>query len=123
MKPFPAYLKERERYISFTVESRNPLPKKEVVAAVCNAVTGYVGTLGAAAAGFRVIEYDPEEQKGILRAGAEKVEEVIAALALIRRIAGEPASVLTHDVSGTLKRLKKVKKIGLFETIDQHKEE
>ncbi len=116
MKPFPTYLKEKERYVVFTVESAGKPDRKTVINSICSAVLDYAGEATAARAGFRVVEYDENLQKGILRAGTENLEEVIAGLAMLERIGQEPASIITQHVSGTLKkaRAEDIKTLGLF---------
>ena len=103
MKPYPPTLKDKKRYVAFRVEGGR-FAKPDVVRALWSAVLDTIGTLGAARAGFMVVDFDEGSQKGILRCSAKDLEIVKASTALLDKIGSSRAFVHVTDVTGTIKK-------------------
>lgn len=73
--------------------------------AVWSSMTKLYGEHGASQINLKLIRFNVEENSAFVRANHNGVDMVRAALALITKIAGKPASVHVLRISGTLKAL------------------
>lgn len=110
MKPYPAVMREKRRYCNFKIVSDASVSGQQVAHALRNAVVQHIGATGAASAGFLVMEFDEESQKGILRCTNKELERVRSSLAMVTEIDSKRALVHITDVTGTIKKAKKEKK-------------
>jgi RNase P/RNase MRP subunit POP5 len=74
--------------------------------AVWGSMTKLYGEHGVSQVNLKLIRFNVEENSAVVRANNNCVDMVRAALALITKIAGKPASVHVSRVSGTLKALR-----------------
>ena len=106
MKPLLPTLKERKRYILFQITSTEKIEKKIVGDQVRKACLRFLGELGVAKAGVQFLPETYKGGKGIIRVGHKYVDEVKAALALVKEINGKKVSFNVTKVSGIIDRLK-----------------
>lgn len=97
-------LRERNRYIAFEIISDSRLGRGDVVKAAWNAVLRFLGELGASRTSLWVMDWDEEKKKGILKVNHKSLEEVRAALALIKEINNQRVIFHILGVSGTVKK-------------------
>ena len=100
-------MREKKRYIAFELISDKPeIKAQSVQKAVLQAVSAYLGKLGAAEAGVIMLKerYDEKKNKGILRCAHKYVDQVKAALAFRTEIDKAPVIFRTLGVSGIIKK-------------------
>lgn len=102
-----AILKERYRYVVFRFVSGREFSKDELERELNNALLKVIGEIGLAACMPRVIEY--RDGKGTIRVLRDGTEQFLTALALVTRLGGTPAHVMTLRTSGTIAGTKKKK--------------
>jgi len=102
--------RRRRRYIAFYVvtEDGEPPPPEEVEKAVIRAVERLAGELAVAKARLQLVYYQPERGAGIIRANHETKYLVLAAMGLVRRVAGRRALLIPVRTTGTIKTAKRV---------------
>jgi len=81
--------------------------KKEVFNAIWDSILRLFGEYGASRTDLRLIDYDPENKRAVIRCSHEALPLVKASIPCITRIGGRPAAVHIELVSGTLKSLRK----------------
>jgi len=101
MKPLSPSLKERKRYILIRVSGIER--KEEVAELVAKASSQFLGEFEMAKAGIQFLPetWDKKTRTGIIRVGHKHVDQLRAALALMKE-----AKVETLRTSGSLKKLK-----------------
>lgn len=104
MKPFPAHMREKRRYIIFEVVSQGKHDKKSVMKAVWDIVFESIGTFGAAESAFWVIDFDEKSQTGIVRCTNKGLDTIRACLALLGNISNKKAFIHIIKVTGTIKK-------------------
>ncbi len=97
----------RRRYLALKVLSEQSISKRDIVDAVWNAVLQLFGEYGASQINLTFIEYNSENNWGILRCSHKALETVRASVASVTDINGKPVAVDVLGVSGTLKALRK----------------
>ena len=109
-KPFPSVMREKRRYVVFKIvsESNEKFSRDEITRALWDAVLGTIGTLGAAQAAFWIFEFEPRTQKGILRCTNKQLPVIRGSLTLLDKINQKKAFVYVTDVTGTIKKAKKL---------------
>ena len=107
-KPYPSVMKEKRRYVVFEIVSENKFAKDEVMRALWDTVLGTIGALGAAKAAFWIFEFDARKQKGILRCTNKELPVIRGSLVLLDKINSKKAFVHVTDVTGTIKKAKKL---------------
>jgi len=110
IKPLLPTLKERKRYILFKIYTDSEIEKEKVSRCVAKACLQFLGELNMAKSG---IQFLPEtlnktEKTGIIRTNNKYLDQVKAALTLIKDIEGKKTSFSTIKVSGSLDKLKKI---------------
>ncbi|MEA3254497.1 MAG: Rpp14/Pop5 family protein [Candidatus Altiarchaeota archaeon] len=103
-KPLIPTLRERNRYIAFELISDSRFRREEVVKAVWNTVLRFLGEYGASRTSLWIMDWNEEKQNGILKVNHNSVEEVRAALALLKDINKENCIPHVLGISGTLKK-------------------
>ena len=105
MKRIPPAIQEDYRYLRFKVRGdRKDIG--EVVDAVWNSATKFMGTKGVSKADIRIIgnKFDEEEQEGVIKVHRDMEDDLRAALAL--NLEFEDGSFLSIEkVSGTISNL------------------
>jgi ribonuclease P/MRP protein subunit POP5 len=103
-KPLPPTLRERNRYIAFELISDVKFRRDEVVNAVWNSALGFLGESGMARSSLWLMDWDEKKQRGILKVNHVSVEQVRAALALLKDINKKNCIFHALGVSGTVKK-------------------
>ncbi len=105
MKPLLPTLKEKKRYIGFSVIAKSKLPEKAISKAILSGMKAYLGDYGMASAGANLLKVS--EGKAIVRVNIPYVNHMKAAMSLIDKIESSEVIIKSESVSGTLKQLKK----------------
>ncbi len=103
-------LKQKKRYMAFEVVSREGgLSYDDIKKAILDAGLSFLGELGMAEAGVRIIsdDYDPKKQRGIIKVGHRHVEKLSSALMMVRRIGRHDALIRCVGISGILAKAEK----------------
>ena len=108
MKPYPAAMREKRRYILFEVRSEKKPKASEVRRAVTDEVLSLIGSKGSAEAAYQFIDYDEKTMKGIIRVNNRGVDNAIQALTLVREISFNKALVHIIRVTGTVKKAREL---------------
>lgn len=95
------------RYLRIRVEGSRGFTAKEVVDAVQRGVLDIHGIQGLSQIDPVLLEFDDEDQRGILRCNRDRLIEARAALALVTAIGGATAAVRVVRVSGTIRSLRR----------------
>ncbi len=111
MKPFPQTMKENRRYLVFEVIGEQKFSKEEVSKALWKTMFSMIGTTGAAASGFWIIDFKEEEQKGMLRCNSEWLEFIRGVLCFLTEVNNKKAFIHIIRTSGTIKKARE--KTGL----------
>ncbi|MBW3019324.1 hypothetical protein KY329_04025 [Candidatus Woesearchaeota archaeon] len=108
IKPILPSLKEKKRYLVFEIISKSKIKAFSAVSkAIYASAFSFAGDFGVAEMGLQFPKFDADKQKGILRVGADMVDELRASLALVEDIDGEPCIIDTIGVSGILNKAEK----------------
>ena len=102
MKPYPPTMRERRRYVSFKIHTKDPVTSREAGNSISSVVMGLLGESGYAEANFSIIEL--EEGRGIARTAHTKLEEAVFAITLVTELGKAPGWVEVTGISGTLKK-------------------
>ena len=94
------------RYLAISLEGSDVYSEQEVSTALLNAVRELFGDYGVSGLQPRLIEFDEETSRGIVRCSRSHTREMRAVLALITEISNREAAVRVMAVSGTIKSLK-----------------
>ncbi len=104
-KLLPPSMREKERYIVFEVISEGNFSYDELSRSIWFTALTFLGELGVSSCGIKLIRnlWDERSKRGVIRCFHNKIEEVRAALTMIRKIGN--ANVLIHvlGVTGTIK--------------------
>ncbi len=100
--------KPRRRYIVFEVIPASVADAESLEETFRNVLKDLKGLTGLAEAGIKVIEYNPETGRGILRVRKGYKYLALAVLGLVRRINGERVLVLPLATTGSIKRARKL---------------
>ncbi len=104
LKPILPSLKEKKRYLSFEIVSKNSFSAEQVARAVNDSTLQLLGTLECGKAGILFLKDKYQNNAGVVKTGHRYVDKVRAALALIKDIDNKEVVFRTRIVSGTLKR-------------------
>lgn len=110
LKPLIPSLREKKRYLVFEIVSKTPVKSFELVSeAVQNSVLSFIGTKGTAKTGLMIIKdrFNMPKQTGIIKINNKYVDDLKAALALIKEIGGQAVIVRSRGVSGILRKTEK----------------
>ena len=94
------------RYLAISIDGGDACSEQDVSDALHQAVRGLFGDYGVSCLQPRLIEYDEETSKGIVRCSRGHTREMRAVLALITEISNREAAVRVMGASGTIKSLK-----------------
>tara|TARA_Y100000310_G_scaffold345407_1_gene464642 strand:+ start:2477 stop:2824 length:348 start_codon:yes stop_codon:yes gene_type:complete len=108
-KPVMPSLREKKRYLSFEVVSKNKNSFKSVEKAISNAVLGFLGVYGSGKAGINIMDdqFNFKEQKGIIRVNNKNVDALKASLVMVKEVDGGEAIVRSIGVSGILNKARR----------------
>jgi len=104
----PPSLREKQRYLKFSVHTEEDVDLGEVVNAIWDSALDYLGEQGCSEANLWVIgnRFDEGEQTGTVRVRREKEDDLRAALTLVDQIGGEKGFISVEKVSGSIKKLR-----------------
>ncbi len=100
---FRSSMRERKRYIFFSILEKDSISFEEANKALRNEVLRFLGESGAADAGIIFPKELYNKNKGIIRVANNKVNEAIMCLGLIKEFNIKPEKTL-----GTLAKYKKI---------------
>ncbi len=110
-KPFPPTLKERRRYMVLKIHSKEDFTRDEVIKALWNNAFENLGSFDTANSSFWLMDFDKDQQKGILRTNNKKEQKVRTSITLLDEIKNQKAFISIEKESGTLKKAReKLKK-------------
>lgn len=100
-------LREKQRYVVCKVESATPVSFSDTTRTVQEAVASFIGLQGMARAGVQILpeRWDQNRQRLVVRVDHRSVDELKAALLLIKKIKNTSVIVRSVLVSGTLKKI------------------
>lgn len=105
LKTLPPTLREKKRYIAFTVESDYEFSGEEIKALFLRTTLSLLGEVGVSRLSLRIIRATQDYL--VVACNYRHVQEVIACGALISEHRGKKLHLLARGVSGTLKALHK----------------
>ncbi len=97
----------RRRYLAFKIYGPAPLNEEDLMRAINDETHFLYGVTGAASSDLRLIEYNPNLKRGILRCNHDRLNETRTVIARITTFNEEAASIEIIRVSGTIKALRK----------------
>jgi RNase P/RNase MRP subunit POP5 len=97
----------RRRYLALQVHSEADISKADLSRAVSDKIHFLYGVKGATETDYRMIEYDQQLRRAIIRCNHDRLNETRAALAHITAIKDAPVAIQVVTVSGTIKTLRK----------------
>lgn len=103
-KMLPPTLRERNRYLAFEIISERKFSKDDVIKAIWNSSLNFLGELGTGKTSLRLIDWDEEKQHGIIKVNHKSVNEIRAAIALIKEINSTRIIPRVKGISGTIKK-------------------
>lgn len=99
--------------MAFEIISEKAIEKEQFISALKRKIYELFGTFGDV--GFRIEEYDPQRNFGIIKCPREDLRRLRVALGLLREIQGMPVVINDLYCSGTLRKLREeLKKRQLF---------
>lgn len=104
IKPILPSLKEKKRYVVFSLISQKKIEKAVVFSEIIHHYKQCFGEIGLAQAGIQLVDYDEEKKTGILRIGHTHLNKTRYCFALMRKIHNQDMIIYTKGVSGTIKK-------------------
>lgn len=106
LKPFLPTLREKKRYITFNVISKESINYSSLKEAITSSLKTYIGELGVSNAGLMFLDqlYDPKTQTGVVRVSVGYDNYLRASLALIQKINNSQAIVRSIRSSGMINK-------------------
>ncbi len=111
MTAIPPNARERKRYILIKIDSEPRAEKTLVGRLVIQAGMQFLGELGMARAGIQFLEdtWNEKNSTGIIRVSHKYVDELKAALALVKEFEGKKITIHSVKVSGEINKLKEMR--------------
>ena len=106
LKPILPSLREKKRYIAFSVESSSLVSFHETRREIEASMQQFLGDFGMAQAGLFFMK-DWHKQQVILRVSSKYVDHARASFTFIETVAGHKAQVSSLAVSGVVDTLRK----------------
>jgi len=105
LNPLPPSKRERNRYLVYEVfASEFPLRSEDMGKAIWKTALEFLGELGVARSGLRIVDFDETKQKGIIKVNHTSVEEGRVVLSLVKEINKKKVALRVVGVSGILKK-------------------
>ena len=106
-KPLLPTLRTKKRYVVYEVIADNDMPLKKATESILASYKECFGIFGLAEAGIKDMNiYNDKMKRGILKINHKYVNNLRAALAMIKNINNEKITIHTVGVSGILKKTK-----------------
>ncbi len=96
-------LREKKRYLVYEVISESAIRQQDAEASIKTAFHEFLGDLGMAKAGIMFLK-DWENNRGIIKMSHREVDNVKAALTLVKEVSGNKAVVRSLGLSGILEK-------------------
>ncbi len=108
LKRLPPDIRIRERYIVFSIISEKHFSLEEAVRTIWSSALQLFGEAGTSRFHIWIPSnlYNEKRDIGIIRCSHDHVQDVRAALTLIKKIDDEPVIIRTLGVTGTIKAAK-----------------
>ena len=106
LQRMPPSLKERQRYIRFDVLGEEKFNKGDVLKAINKTGKIFFGELEFSRIHPWLIDYDPQNNEGVLKTNNHAKEEAKTILFLVDNIEGKPVRISCKKVSGTIKKVR-----------------
>lgn len=108
LKRLPPDIRIRERYIVFSIISEKTFTLEETVRTIWASALQLFGEVGTSRFHIWIPSnlYNEKRGIGIIRCSHDYVQDIRAALALIKKIDDEPVIIRTLGVTGTIKAAK-----------------
>ncbi len=97
----------RRRYLALKIHGETDISEADLYRAISDKIHFLYGVKGSAETDCRMIEYDQQQRRGIIRCNHDRLTETRAALAHITSINDAPVAIQVVTVSGTIKTLRK----------------
>ena len=109
IKPLIPTLREKKRYMSFEIISRQSFDFSSVKKAIFDEYKNLFGEKGFSEAGLIMLsnKYFEEKKSGIIRVSHKKTESLRVVLASIQKINGHEAIIKSINTSGMLNKAEK----------------
>ena len=98
MKPLSPTLKEKKRYLMYSVEAQKTIRPQ----AILKELQTILGLFESARAGMQSIKFS--HNKGVLRVSLESLPKVRAAFTLIQKVQEVPCRIRIHKITGILNK-------------------
>jgi RNase P/RNase MRP subunit POP5 len=101
----PPSMREKKRYVVFSVMHGSRLGFEQVRGAVMDSALGWMGEKGISASGMKMIRnlWDPERMQGWISCTPKAVDDVKLSLALVHQIGDANVILRTISVTGTIR--------------------
>ena len=101
----------KKRYVAFEIIGKDAdkiekINDNEIKSAFYKILNQLYGEIGFASLGFRLIEYNKETKKGIVRFRRQELDKGIASFAFIKTIGNKEVRPFPLSTSGSLKKLR-----------------
>ncbi|MFT4304051.1 MAG: Rpp14/Pop5 family protein [Candidatus Woesearchaeota archaeon] len=108
LKPIRPSLKEKKRYVVFSVIAKSPINQERVFKEIQESCLKFMGILSFSKAGLIILknQYDSSINCGILRINNRYVDHLKVSLMMITKIDGIEVNIIVKGVSGILKKVK-----------------
>jgi ribonuclease P/MRP protein subunit POP5 len=106
-KPLLPTLRTKKRYVVYEVMSDKDILMTKATESIVSSYKECFGIFGLSKAGIKDMKiYNSKLKRGILKINHKYVNDLRAALAMIKQIDNEKASIHTAGISGILKKTK-----------------
>jgi len=99
-------LREKRRYVYFEVVSEVKFKKAEIEGAIFDSIVNLFGEHGFSLMNPKLMDFDENEQIGVIKCARAEAQRVKASLALVNKIGEMQAAIHVKGISGTLKKLR-----------------
>jgi len=107
MKQLLPTLRERNRYIVFEFISDSKFSREDITKAIWSSALEFLGDFGLSRISLKIIEWNTDSQRGILKVSHKSTDDIRAALTLVKEINRIPIIFHVFGISGTLKMARK----------------
>jgi len=107
IQPILPSLREKKRYLAFEIISKDKIIDfNKIEEAISTASLQLYGEVGTAKAGLLFLKnkYNPNLQRGLIRINNKEVDNIRAAITLVKKIDNKEVIVRSIGVSGILKK-------------------
>lgn len=106
LNPIPSSMRGKKRYVLFELRSRGSLTKNLVESAIYSTFLREYGSIGVGRQKLRLVLFNPESGKGIVRCSLECLTEVKVGILFVQEVGQEKVVPRVIRVSGSMRKLK-----------------